>query len=220
MGTLHLLGYGIDPDAHGLAELTARMVQARAQRNPRIIEKLNAQGVRITYQQVVDLAEQLTDGGMAPVIGRPHIAQLLLQKGYVKSIHEAFTRYLGSAGAAHTRREGPTADQAIAAIHDAGGLVSLAHPVQMKLDEAELEHAVSHLTKLGLDGLETRHSDHSPTDVRRFEKLADRFRLLPTGGSDYHGSRKTVRLGDARVPLDRCRQLQQRLALLSASASS
>ena len=211
-GTLHLLGYGIDPENPGLARLTATLREARAQRNPRIVEKLNAQGVRLTYDEVTQLASRLAGGAADAVVGRPHIAQLLLQKGYVKSIHEAFTRYLGVGGAAYTRRDGLAADQAIAAIHDAGGLVSLAHPVQLRLDASDLEHAVSRLTDLGLDAIETRHSDHAPADVQHYSQLARRFRLLTTGGSDYHGSRKPIALGDARVPLDRYQQLQQALA--------
>ena len=216
-GTLHLLGYGIDPDDPGLAQLTAQLQQARAQRNPRIIEKLNAQGVRLTYEEVTQLAQQLAGNDRPAVVGRPHIAQLLLQKGYVKSIHEAFTRYLGVGGAAYTRRDGLAADQAIAAIHAAGGIVSLAHPVQLRLDDPDLEHAVARLVDLGLDAIETRHSDHQPHDVRHFTRLADRFRLLTTGGSDYHGSRKPIALSDARVPLDHYHQLH--VALESKKAN-
>ena len=211
-GTLHLLGYGIDPAAPGLMEITQRMLAARAQRNPRIVEKLNAQGVRLTYEEVTDLASRLAGGSAEVVVGRPHIAQLLVQKGYVKSIHEAFTRYLGVQGAAYTRRDSLAADEAIAAIHAAGGLVSLAHPVQLKLDPAGLEHAVSRLVDLGLDAIETRHSDHLPADVARFEKLAARFRLVTTGGSDYHGSRKAVPLGSARVPMSCYENLREALA--------
>lgn len=204
-GTLHLLGHFIDPDDPGLATITQRMIEARAQRNPRIIEKLNAQGVRITYQQVLDRARTLPaadeDKQIETIVGRPHIAQVLIEAGYVKSIHEAFTKYLGPAGGAYTRRDRLGAAEAIDAIHAAGGLASLAHPVQLKLpDDAALERFAAKLKTLGLDGIETRHSDHAPADVQRFTRLAERFTLRTTGGSDYHGSRKTVRLNSQAVP--------------------
>ncbi|MEM7626883.1 MAG: PHP domain-containing protein [Planctomycetota bacterium] len=205
VGTLHLLGHFIDPDDPGLAAVTRRMVDARAERNPRIIEKLNAQGVRITYEQVIDRARALpaADGerSVETMVGRPHIAQVLLEAGYVKSIHEAFTKYLGPTGGAYTRRDRLDAAEAIDAIHKAGGIASLAHPVQLKLpDDAALERFVAKLVDLGLDGIETRHSDHTPADTQRFTRLAERFALGVTGGSDYHGSRKSVRLNSQEVP--------------------
>lgn len=206
-GTLHLLGHCIDPDHPALAAVSARMIRTRAERNPRMIAQLNKLGVRITYDEVLDLARQMAgpnyvgDGADA-VVGRPHIGQVLIQKGYVKTMHEAFATYLGATGAAYLRRDSLTAGQAIDAIHAAGGLVSLAHPVQLKIaDDDTLEHTVARLIDLGLDGLETRHSDHTPADVQRFTRLAARFRLLATGGSDYHGARKTIALNSQRVPL-------------------
>ena len=202
-GTLHLLGHFIDPDDPGLADIGRRMIEARAQRNPRIIEKLNAQGVRITYEQVLERVGPNSgeDGAATPVIGRPHIAQVLIEAGYAKSIHEAFTRYLGPSGVAYTRRDRLSAVNAIEAIHAAGGLVSLAHPVQLKLaDDAALERFVARLADLGLDGIETRHCDHTRADVERFTHLSERFALRVTGGSDYHGSRKSVRLNSQAVP--------------------
>ena len=101
------------------------------------------------------------------------------------------------------RKDLLSARQGIAAIHEAGGLAVLAHPVQLRVsaDAAALEHFVAQLARLGLDGLETRHSDHSPADVQQYEKLAARFQLLPTGGSDFHGARKAIALGSQRVPL-------------------
>ncbi|MEO1237741.1 MAG: PHP domain-containing protein [Planctomycetota bacterium] len=200
-GTLHLLGYFIDADSPGLAELTARIHRARERRNPEIVERLDGLGVRISYDEVVSLARSLSPG-RDPVVGRPHIAQVLVDKGYVKSIHEAFSRYLGAGGAAHVRRDRLSAAEAIQTLHAAGGLVSMAHPVQLKLaDDAALERAVATLRDLGLDAIETRHSDHTPADVRRFDQLAERFGLLTTGGSDYHGSRKSVPLNQQRVSI-------------------
>jgi predicted metal-dependent phosphoesterase TrpH len=201
-GTLHLLGYFIDPDHAGLAEISNRMARARDERNPRIVEKLNGLGVRMDYDEVVKLARDLAGGDARAVVGRPHIGQLLIAKGYVKSMHEAFNKYLGAGGEAYTRRDRLDAAEAIDTVHAAGGLICLAHPVQLKLeDDAELEHAVARLVDLGLDAIETRHSDHTPADMQQFTKLATRFGLLTSGGSDYHGSRKSVTLGGQRVPI-------------------
>ncbi|MEM6458746.1 MAG: PHP domain-containing protein [Planctomycetota bacterium] len=226
-GTLHLLGHFVDPDHPRLAEVSARMRQTRAERNPAIVAKLNDLGVRITNDDLAEAAgrsgstgsddapgraEETSGGGM---IGRPHIAQVLIEKGYVRTMHEAFTKYLGRRGAAYVRRDTLDAAEAIDVIHAAGGVVSLAHPVQLGLDDDALEHAVARLDAMGLDGIETRHSDHTPADVRKFGTLAERFGLLTTGGSDYHGSRKTVALNSQRVPravADRLRDAASRVA--------
>ena len=207
-GTLHLLGYGIDPNHADLHTIRDRLLQARDQRNPQIIANLAKLGVNIDYNQVVARA-----GGPGSVVGRPHIAQLLVDKCYVKSVHEAFRLYIGEGAAAYVRKDRLSARDAIQAIHDAGGLAVLAHPVQLGLDNEALEHALAGLVDLGLDGIETRHSDHRPADIKRFEAYAQRFDLLTTGGSDYHGSNKAVKLGDAKVPMTDCRALLDALAV-------
>ncbi|MEO0513904.1 MAG: PHP domain-containing protein [Planctomycetota bacterium] len=220
VGSLHVLGHFIDPDHPHLAEISQRLRRARAERNPLIIEKLNKLGVRITYDEVLELAAGGASQAPADdaIVGRPHIGQVLVNKGYVKSIHEAFARYIGSQGAAYARRDLLTAAEAIEAIHASGGLATLAHPVQLEItDAAELEHTVARLVDLKLDGLETRHSDHTAADVKRFEKLAARFKLLTTGGSDYHGSRKTIALGSQRVPRSAYAALAEARAAQAAS---
>lgn len=195
-GTLHILGYFIRHDDPALAETRRWLREARRQRNPRMVQRLNDLGVRIDYDEVERLA-----GGQ--IVGRPHIAQALLDKGYVKSIHEAFTRYLGEDGAAHVPKARLAPAEAIEAIHHAGGLAVLAHPVQLRLaDSADLAAVVAKLAALGLDGIETRHSDHTLADTRLFEQLAERHGLVATGGSDYHGPAHSARLGRPRVPAD------------------
>ena len=211
--TLHLLGYHIQPDAPSLATITERLRNARATRNPQIIEKLRELGVRIEYEDVVSVAEANSDEQAGPTaIGRPHIAQVMVQRGYVKSIHEAFARYLGQGGAAYTPRELPTAGEAIDAIHAAAGVAVLAHPVHLAMGPDDLEHTIAKLADLGLDGLESRHSDHEPGDTRKINALADRFDLLTTGGSDYHGSRKAIALGSVVAPDDALQQLEEAAA--------
>jgi len=191
-GTLHLLGYFIDPDDPRLAEVQRRLVAAREQRNPQMVERLRDLGVDIHYDEVRRLAG-------AGIVGRPHLAQVLLDKGYVRSIHEAFERYLGARGAAYIRKDRIGPAEAIDVIHGAGGLAALAHPVQLGLDDDGLDHAVARLAGMGLDGLETRHSDHTADLVQKYAALARRRNLLTTGGSDYHGPRKAVKMGEAGV---------------------
>jgi len=194
-GTLHILGYFIRHDAPHLREVEARLREARDQRNPEMIAKLKALGMDIDYDEVIAVA-----GGN--IVGRPHIGQVLMHKGYVKSIHEAFAKYLGRTGGAYVRKDRLSAKEAITAIHQADGLAVLAHPTQLGIDSADhLEHAIAKLKKLGLDGIETRHTDHTPRDAERFRKLAEKLALIATGGSDYHGSRKTIDLGSQKIPL-------------------
>ncbi|MEX2215403.1 MAG: PHP domain-containing protein [Phycisphaeraceae bacterium] len=198
-GTLHILGLFVRPDDEQLAAISRQMEQARNQRNPMVIDRLNAIGVRIDYSEVEALA---AEEGTA-IIGRPHIAQVLLMKGYVKSIQDAFTRYIGIKGAAYVRRDRLHPHDAINAIHHAGGLAVMAHPVQLRYaDEDELTYIVRRMIDFGLDAIEARHSDHTPAQVQQFEKLAAREKIMTSGGSDYHGTRKTVAMGGQNVPFD------------------
>ncbi len=200
LGAVHLLGYRIRTGSAELLALEQRMQDARATRNPQILDRLRGLGVSITEDEVHAAVATNGGGEVSRTLGRPHIAQVLLQKGYVKSIHEAFARYLGQGAAAYVARDLPTAAQAIDAVHAAGGVAVLAHPVHLRLGADALEHAVARLTDLGLDGIETKHTDHEPGDVRRLTALAERFGLITTGGSDYHGSRKTITLGSVTAP--------------------
>ena len=207
VGTLHILGYHVRHDDEGLAALGEQLRATRAKRNPEVVDKLQTLGVKIEYEEVLAAAgvpdsvwgDDAAIDATGVIVGRPHIAQVLISKGYVKSVHEAFAKYIGFGGAAHTRKDRLSATDAIDAIHAAGGAAVLAHPVQLRLAEELLEHAVARLKDMGLDGIETRHSDHAPADVERFAGYAERFKLVATGGSDYHGTRKHVALGSVTV---------------------
>ncbi len=197
-GTLHILGLFIRPDDPQLLQIQQQTKHARAQRNPQIIERLNQLDVRISYDQVLALV-QSQDGG---VVGRPHIAQVLVNLGYAKTVQDAFHKYLGHGRPGYVRKDHLPPQQAIDAIHHAGGLAILAHPVQLRCADAdELELAIKHLTAMGIDGLEAYHSDHTPADAERFIRLAQQYDLHITGGSDYHGLRKPIAMGSQNVPL-------------------
>jgi hypothetical protein len=181
-----------------LKDLTSRLIAGRDNRNPKIIARLNELGVPITMQEV-----EAEAGGT--VIGRPHVAAVLVRKGYASSIKHAFDKYLGTTGLAYFDKERLTSRQALDLVRQSGGLPVLAHPCQLHTtNDAELERVVKDLVDLGLAGIEVIHSDHDASMVQRYEALAMKYNLLRTGGSDFHGGNKQdIRLGWAngrRVP--------------------
>jgi predicted metal-dependent phosphoesterase TrpH len=210
-GTMHILGYGVDPESTSLRELTRQLLEGRDNRNPRIIARLQELGVSITMEEVEHEAKVDQSEKKKPV-GRPHIAAILLRKGYVSSIKQAFDKYLAPGGLAYFDKERLTPRRALEMIHESGGLPVLAHPVQLRTEnDAQLERAVKDLVDMGLLGLEIIHSDHTPDLVEKYTRLADRYGLVKTGGSDFHGTnKKDIYLGTAngrRVP----RELMDRL---------
>lgn len=190
--TMHLLGYGVDPQSPILLNLTKRLIEGRNDRNPRIIRKLNELGVKITMQEL----EAQAKGG---VIGRPHIAAILMRKGYVSSIKQAFDKYLAPGGSAYFDKERISPRDAIGMVQQSGGLAVLAHPSQLRTEnDAQLERIIKDLADLGLAGLEVIHSDNDASMVETYSKLAERCHLLKTGGSDFHGTnKKDIGLGTA-----------------------
>ncbi|MDB5296557.1 MAG: hypothetical protein JWO31_2540 [Phycisphaerales bacterium] len=213
-GTMHILGYGIDPASPVLRSLTATLLGGRDDRNPKIIAKLQAAGVAITMVEVEaeakvvkpDPATADAGGGAGgepaqkKPIGRPHIAAVLLRKGYVGTIKEAFDKYLAPGGLAYFDKERLSPRTALQMIRDSGGVAVLAHPVQLRTtNDAQLETVLKDLVDHGLGGLETIHSDHDAAHVEQYTALADRFGLVTTGGSDFHGTnKKDIHLGAAR----------------------
>ncbi len=185
MGTseLHILGYFLDyQDAH-LNERLARLRDSRHRRNPKIIERLQAAGIAITYEEVRALAG--TDS-----VGRPHIARVLMEKGVVVSAKEAFDLWLADGRPAYIPRELPAPADAMRWIREAKGLPVLAHPTWVKTTDGTLTDLVRRLKADGLDGVEVHYSTHSPRQTRDYLALAKQLDLLVTGGSDFHGLTK------------------------------
>jgi len=208
--TMHLLGYGVDPDSPALLGMTKRLIDARNDRNPRIIRKLNGLGVAITMPEV-----EAEAGG--DVVGRPHIAAVLVRKGYASSTKQAFDKFLGQGGAAYFDKERLSSKQAIGLVRQSGGVAVLAHPVQLRTEnDAQIERIIKDLKDLGLAGLEVIHSDHDAALVEKYSRLADRYGLLKTGGSDFHGTNKgQIDLGAAngrRIPREFFDALVDRVA--------
>ena len=195
-GTMHMLGYFITTEDPILNEKLTLLQDSRADRNPRIIEKLNKLGLSLTYDEVV----QVSGGGQ---VGRPHMAQILMKKGYTKSIKEAFDKYLGKGAPAYLDKFRLSAVEAITMITDAGGIPVLAHPSTLYCKSSdELDALVKKLVNQGLQGLEVYYSEHDERKTSSYKLLAKRYNLAITGGSDFHGKNmKGIDLGTGRGKL-------------------
>ena len=196
--SVHLLGYFLRAD--GLCDLRTwigDLQASRRDRNVRLIARLRELGLDITLDEV-----QARGGGMT---GRPHFAQVLIEKGYVKSMQQAFDDYLDESAKGYVTRREPQFAEAVQHIRKAGGIASLAHPIRLREDVAAL---MPSLRTAGLNAIEAYHSDHSPEQTALYLQLADQHGLLVTGGSDFHGAVKpeihlgTGRHGNLRIPED------------------
>jgi len=194
---LHILGYYIDPEHGPLRERLAQFQTERRDRARRIVERLTEVGVRL------DMAEVLSAAGPG-VVGRPHVAAVMVRAGVVGGLDEAFRRYLGAHGSAFVPRPVFRTQEAIALIHGANGISVLAHP-GAHLGDAMIER----LAAAGLRGIEVWHPHHSPSTTRRYRALAERLSLLESGGSDFHGQPQGSDLGDVRVPYAMLLRLKQ-----------
>ncbi len=204
-GTLHILGYGFDPQGP-IAQKLQDFQRARAERNPRILAKLSELGMPLTLEEVKTLS------GAKGQVGRPHIAKALEVKGYA-TYEEAFDKYLTKGGPAYISKAGWTAQECIDLIHESGGVAVIAHPVQMKLQGMALREKIKELADMGMDGIEVIHPDHKPEDQKLFMTLAEEFGLLPTGGSDFHGAHKPgIQLGQGHPPYAFWQKLKERLS--------
>ena len=185
----HILGYFINPYDSNLRQVLEKLREFRQKRNPLMVKRLNQLGFAITLEEVAQEAK-------GNVIGRPHIAKVLMSKGYVKSMQEAFALYLAQGKPGYVAKEKLTAKEAIGLIRTSGGIPVLAHPKCLQLDFPDLEKALQHLVQLGLKGIEAYYSTHSQAETQYYLQLAERYNLLITGGSDFHGSNKPeIKLG-------------------------
>lgn len=209
-GTLHMLGYFIDPDNQPLQGLLAQLVDSRQKRNPQIVAKLNELGYEMSMSEV----QAQADG---PIVSRLHIARVMLEKKFVRSIDEAFGRFLGDKGSAYVQRVEPEPSKAIKLIHAAGGLAVVAHPVHLRAaNERELSQKLKDLADLGLDGVEVWYPEHTAGITEQLWRICQRLDLATVGGSDFHGSAKGhIKLGVGRgslnIPLEILDRLKSRL---------
>jgi predicted metal-dependent phosphoesterase TrpH len=216
-GTMHILGYFINAASTSFNATLVELREAREHRNPQIAARLQALGYSIAYEEVERLAGN-------DVVGRPHFARLLVERGYATGIQDAFNRFLGKGAAAYVEKARLSPAASIALIHEAGGVAVLAHPYQLKLASVEeVERLIVELAALGLDGIEAIYSRHSEDERRAYAQMARRHGLLVTGGSDYHGTYKPdisiVRgKGDLAVPYELLDEIRRRAAARKQSA--
>ena len=194
---VHILAYFIDVDHRELSACLQEYRAERKRRAERIVQKLNRMGMRVRFEQVLARAGDGT-------IGRPHVADVLVEEGFVFSANEAFHKYLGYAKPAYEPKYLMPPEEAIQVIHAAGGLACLAHPGLYGRDDL-----IPKLAEAGLDGLEVRHIKHGPGEVRRYVDLAAEYGLLPTGGDCHGDGRGAAVIGTVDVPrefVDRLRK--------------
>ncbi|AUG58481.1 PHP domain-containing protein [Acetivibrio saccincola] len=193
---MHLLGYFFDGNHKNITSLLERLKASRDERNPKIIKKLNELGIDITLEEVKAEAKD-------KLVGRPHIASVLVKKGYVKNISEAFEKYISVGRPAYVKREKLLPKEAIEEIKKCGGIPVLAHPIYLGVRTIEeLNALLKELKGYGLEGIEVFYSDNMPHETILFLKLAVEYDLVPTGGSDFHGYLKPhISIGTGRGDL-------------------
>lgn len=188
--SLHLLAYLFDPEEPELARERELVRDDRVPRAHGMVAKLRDLGVPITWEQVARIAG---DGA----VGRPHLATALVELGVVPSVSDAFTsEWLANDGRAYVDKHELDPFDAIRLVKAAGGVTVFAHPLAVKRGSCVPESVIAELAASGLDGIEADHMDHDAPTRARLHGMAADLGLLATGSSDYHGSRKTCRLGE------------------------
>ena len=172
---IHVLGYYIDHQDTSFQMMLYEFRESRVGRAQKMVEKLGELGMPLEWERVKEIAGQGS-------IGRPHVAQALLEKGHISYLQEAFEKYIGRNGPAYVEREKQTPEAAVELITNVGGTPVLAHPAQVD----NLEDVLTSLKAVGLKGMEVFYAQYDQATVARLAELADKYDLLPCGGSDYH----------------------------------
>ena len=205
---VHMLGYLFDDKDPVLLEKLSELQNGRLNRGKKMVDKLRALGINITWAQVAEIAG---DGS----IGRPHVAQALIEGGYASSIDEAFKKYISRGRPAFVERTHLTLEECIDLVHQAGGAAVLAHPTFVK----DVEYLLPRLVKAGLDGIETYYGRYTEETIASIAKLAEKHNLVTTGGSDFHGldALSHAELGSVDVPLKCLEELERRARTISST---
>jgi 3',5'-nucleoside bisphosphate phosphatase len=201
--SMHLLGYLFDPESAPLKDERARLRANRLSRGEAIVQNLVKAGYPINWRQVVQIAA----GGS---VGRPHIAQALIEAGVVTSVNEAFAELLSSSSPYYVRKQDMPVLDAIRLIRQAGGVPVIAHAWARRRGTILDETALATLAAAGMLGIEVDHVDHSADDRIRLREVAGELGVFTTGSSDYHGDRKVVRLGSESTSAEVLEQIVQR----------
>lgn len=186
---VHILGYYIDISSKRLLDWLTTFRDARVMRAKKIVAKLKTYDIDLPVEEVLSLAG-------SGAVGRPHIAELMVKRGFVKDINEAFDRFIGTNGPAYVPKYKISPGKAIELIKSSGGVPVIAHPGTI----GDPDYVV-YLAKLGIQGIEVWHPEHPQELIEIFNKMADDLGLLKTGGSDFHGGKRgKADLGTIRVP--------------------
>ena len=201
---IHILGYFIDYNDSNLLKESKKIFSARKERARKMVELLNKEGVKISFEQVKNISGD-------DYLGRPHVAKAMMKEGYIEEIGEAFTEdYIGNGGRAYVPKYKLSPEKAIEIINNAGGIAVIAHPEFINHGEAMGVEDIKKLREVGLKGIEVYQSKHDKKAVEKYKKIANDLDLLITGGSDFHGENSTdVNLGDIRLSAERVVELKK-----------
>lgn len=180
---IHILGLYIDKDSPALVQGLTDIRRIRKERNERMLARFQEDGFAITM-------ENLTAGNPGTIITRAHFARVLTEKGYTSSRKQAFDKYLTYGGRYCNRKEVTTPERVMEILTGAGAFPVIAHPMQYHMGYEQIEEMVTCLKGLGLQGIEVYHSSHNQHESGKLKAMASRQKLLPTGGSDFHGENK------------------------------
>ena len=184
----HILGYFVDPDSPALQEVIDWFIEERVTRNQAIVDKLAADGYPIS---IPELEEKFPN----TMLGRPHIGQLLMEKGYISSVSEAFDRWLDDGKPYFVERRHLPAEDSIRLINKSGGVAVIAHPLEYGYDRSGIEQLIRTGRELGAVGVECHYSGYTAEEETMLEGFAKAHGMVITGGSDFHGDRKKYQLG-------------------------
>jgi 3',5'-nucleoside bisphosphate phosphatase len=193
--TMHLLGYFIPDADNPLSAALAQLQHHRANRNRIMVDRLNELGIDVTFEEIEKEA-----GGPGAQIGRPHFAKVLVRRGAVPDFQSAFDDYLAKGARAYVGRKLLRPAEAVELMRSAGVVPVLAHPFTLNLPPDELERLVDDLVDAGLAGIEGYHGDRTEEEQAAVRDLAERKRLVASGGSDYHGAM----VPDRKLPGGKC----------------
>lgn len=197
---IHMLGYQLNTKHARFLKELSHFQAIRQNRVKEIVHRLNKLGIPLSEQRVLQIAN-------CDAPGRPHIGRALVEDGHCKSLDEAFKKYLKANKPAWVPRIKIAAEDAIALIHEAGGVAVMAHPGLNRIDQV-----IPQLVEAGMDGIECFHSRHSTPIAEHYLEIADRYKLVATGGSDCHGMNKGKPLiGSVKLPLLHVEQLLERV---------
>lgn len=203
-GEIHILGYFIDWQDVSFIKKLDEITKVREERAKEILKKLNEHKLDVSEKELFDLS------GVGSV-GRLHIARLLLKKGFVPSIAQAFVRYLGDGKPCYVKKFKLTPAEAVGMIKGVGGVPVLAHPMTIYAGDKTVEDILGLLVKDGIQGIEVYHSDHKKRYEIKLKALAEKYNLAVTGGSDCHGfGKKEVLIGKVKIPYELVENLRKR----------